>query len=245
MCRTPRLKLVLFDGDRVATPRHRTAFLPLPTLYLLPDLRSVLIFVACNRQQDLARKLSRLSAAAHCRPMLQSWWGYCGAISTSSNAFADYNMMKGEGEQSFWSPTQIDANIAPVAMAMLLGTSSPEAPRFPGQSRCLAAEDSGARRCGRYGGNWTRIRNGGIRFGSIYQVRDAATSARLNWDGKWKSQRSENLSMAYNATLFGIPRDTPLRRLMSHRSHCQAEKARGKRKASEQGGKKPRQARRD
>jgi hypothetical protein len=29
--------------------------------------------------------------------------------------------------------------------------------------------------------------------------RDAATSARLNWDGNWKSQRSEKLSMAYNA----------------------------------------------
>ncbi|KAF8152775.1 hypothetical protein K438DRAFT_1864118 [Mycena galopus ATCC 62051] len=29
--------------------------------------------------------------------------------------------------------------------------------------------------------------------------RDAATFARLNWDGNWKSQRSEKLSMAYNA----------------------------------------------
>ena len=29
--------------------------------------------------------------------------------------------------------------------------------------------------------------------------RDAATSARLNWDGNWKSQRSDKLPMAYNA----------------------------------------------
>ncbi|KAF8125393.1 hypothetical protein K438DRAFT_1218661 [Mycena galopus ATCC 62051] len=38
--------------------------------------------------------------------------------------------------------------------------------------------------------------------------RDAATSARLNWDGNWKSQRSEKLSMAYNAVrlLYTIPR---------------------------------------
>ncbi|KAJ7890129.1 hypothetical protein B0H14DRAFT_3429189 [Mycena olivaceomarginata] len=63
------------------------------SLYLLPDLRSALILVACNRQQDLARTLTRLSAAAHRRPTLQRWWGYCGAISTSSNAFADYNIM--------------------------------------------------------------------------------------------------------------------------------------------------------
>jgi hypothetical protein len=29
--------------------------------------------------------------------------------------------------------------------------------------------------------------------------RDTATSGRLNWDGNWKSQRSEKLSMAYKA----------------------------------------------
>jgi hypothetical protein len=57
-------------------------------------------------------------------------------------------------------------------------------------------------------------RFGGMRFACvIYSVlyqpsssfciksycRDAATSARLNWDGNWKSQRSDKLSMAYNA----------------------------------------------
>ncbi|KAF7347011.1 hypothetical protein MVEN_01454200 [Mycena venus] len=35
--------------------------------------------------------------------------------------------------------------------------------------------------------------------------RDAATSARLNWDGNWKSQRSEKLSMAYNAIEEAFP----------------------------------------
>ncbi|KAJ7891537.1 hypothetical protein B0H13DRAFT_1887089 [Mycena leptocephala] len=71
------------------------------------------------------------------------------------------------------------------------GTSSPEAPRFRGWSHFLAAEDSGARAqvaqtsvsapqipdksvdrptmlqkftCGRYSGNWARIRNGGTCF---------------------------------------------------------------------------------
>ncbi|KAJ7261659.1 hypothetical protein C8J57DRAFT_1719778 [Mycena rebaudengoi] len=35
--------------------------------------------------------------------------------------------------------------------------------------------------------------------------RDAATSARLNWDGNWKLQRSEKLSMAYNAIEAAFP----------------------------------------
>ncbi|KAF8194788.1 hypothetical protein K438DRAFT_1827417 [Mycena galopus ATCC 62051] len=34
---------------------------------------------------------------------------------------------------------------------------------------------------------------------------DAVTSARLNWDGNWKSQRSEKLSMAYNAIEASFP----------------------------------------
>ncbi|KAJ6580620.1 hypothetical protein B0H19DRAFT_1111938 [Mycena capillaripes] len=35
--------------------------------------------------------------------------------------------------------------------------------------------------------------------------RDAVTSARLNWDGNWKSQRSEKLAMAYNAIEAAFP----------------------------------------
>ncbi|KAJ6478354.1 hypothetical protein C8R45DRAFT_1216508 [Mycena sanguinolenta] len=35
--------------------------------------------------------------------------------------------------------------------------------------------------------------------------RDATTSARLDWDGNWKSQRSEKLSMAYNAIEEAFP----------------------------------------
>ncbi|KAJ7478505.1 hypothetical protein FB451DRAFT_1172836 [Mycena latifolia] len=39
-----------------------------------------------------------------------------------------------------------------------------------------------------------------IRWNSFRSYcRDATTSARLNWDANWKSQRSEKLSMAYNA----------------------------------------------
>ncbi|KAJ6451056.1 hypothetical protein C8R45DRAFT_92681 [Mycena sanguinolenta] len=35
--------------------------------------------------------------------------------------------------------------------------------------------------------------------------RDAAMSAHLNWDGNWKSQRSDKLSMAYNAIEEAFP----------------------------------------
>ncbi|KAF8170854.1 hypothetical protein K438DRAFT_1982414 [Mycena galopus ATCC 62051] len=135
--------------------------------------------------------------------------------------------------------------------------------------------------------------------------RDAATSARLNWDGNWKSQRSEKLSMAYNAIEAAFPetaltslRPSAARKLrpvsrfhlphFSRLSHARpipsppfqspkqdnedefvaasdheaprdeqdedereeeddggmSEMAKGKRKASEQGGKDPKQARR-
>ncbi|KAJ7839987.1 hypothetical protein B0H14DRAFT_2587729 [Mycena olivaceomarginata] len=107
-------------------------------------------------------------------------------------------------------------------MAMLSGTLSPEAPPVPRlvslpcsrgfrsswpklrrrwrrRHRSLTKSVDHPKmlqkfRCGRYGRNWARIRNGGTRFGP--RCRDLR---RLNWDASWKSQRSEKLSKAYNA----------------------------------------------